>query len=426
MIISSNNFRRLLCATSSIAVITLSSSTAFAASVDELEAKLDKAMKLIESQAKQMQSMTNQISKIQNQKGGSASGDIEDRLAEVEETVYNLDDKIGSRAVANAFDAASLDIGGFVHTTYTMIDSDAGSASAWDTQNFELLIKADIDDQWSAFFAGGFLREEGDGKVLDATGQNPEFAIANKNPQIIGWVNYKHNDSLNVQVGRMIAPHGIINIEHFPQILLDPRQPQFLRPFSGDTIFPNFITGAQVHGKHFLQGDNQISYNFYAATAQSDPEAMLYGGRVAGTHGESGITVGLNASFGSRDDNNSNSEYTMVGADLLVDHNWLLWKSEIFQTSEDQVGFDDRLGWYTQPAWRINDQWTAFYRYDYLDDGNDANGGETVENVLGITYKPKAFVHLRVTGTDLDMDSGGTITQDRDAKIVQASTTVSF
>lgn len=126
------------------------------------------------------------------------------------------------------------------------------------------------------------------------------------------------------------------------------------------------------------------------------------------------------------DDNNTDSDYTMVGADLLMNYNWLLWKSEIFQTSEDEAGRDDRMGFYTQPAWRIDDKWTAFYRYDYLDDGSDTNGGETIENVIGITYKPKPYVHLRMTGTQLDMERGGTVTQDSDAEIVQFSTTVSF
>lgn len=98
----------------------------------------------------------------------------------------------------------------------------------------------------------------------------------------------------------MITPHGIINIEHFLQILLDPRQPQFLRPFSGDTIFPNFMTGAQVHGRYFFSGNSYLQYNAYVANAQSDPEEIIYGGRIAGTHLDSGITLGLNASMGGR------------------------------------------------------------------------------------------------------------------------------
>lgn len=430
----SNSTAKTICA-ASVSCMAMLALPAQGASVDELEAKLTKAMALIEAQAKQMEQMSGELKQLKA--GSVVSTDIEgmpsglmeeinERLEEVENTVYEIDDKVGSRAVVNAFDALSLDIGGFIHTTYTSIESDNGSASAFDTQNFELLIRADLDDQWSAFFAGGFLREENDGIVLDASGQNPDFAIANKNPQIIGWVNYKHQDNLNVQIGRMITPHGIVNIEHFPQTLLDPRQPQFLRPFSGDTIFPNFVTGAQLHGKFFFKGDNQLQYNAYVAGAQSDPEAKLYGGRLAYTHGKSGVTFGVNALTGARDDQDTDSDYSVYGADLLIDKGPILLKSEIFGTSEDQAGLDDRFAWYIQPAWRINNKFTLFYRYDFLDDGNDANGGDTVENVLGLTYKPKPNVHVRLTGTLLDLDEGGTVTEDRDATVIQASTTVSF
>lgn len=423
-----------------LASLSLLPLQAQAATPEELEEKLNKAMDLIEAQAQQIDELAQELNNLKNQnfeyssnpspKSDNASDDIdrlEVRVQDAEETLYELDDKVGSRAVVNAFDAGSLDIGGFIHTTYTNIESDQGSAQAFDTQNFELLIKAQIDDHWSAFFAGGFLREEGDGKVLDPSGVNPEFRLANKNPQIIGWVNYKHSDLVNVQFGRMITPHGIINPEHFPQILLDPRQPQFLRPFSGDTVFPNFITGAQLHGKKFFgDGENYLQYNSYIATAQSDPEALLYGGRVGFTHGASGATLGVNAMTGQRDDNDSQSDYSMIGADLVIDKGALLWKNEVFQTQEDQAGFDDRLGWYTQPAWRINDQWTAFYRYDYLNDGNNLNGGPATENVVGITVKPEPYVHLRLTGTQKEIESNGTVTQDRDAQIVQASATISF
>lgn len=421
----------------SAAAFVLASAPANAATVDELEAKLNAAVALIEQQSKQMEELSSQLQQVKLNKVAPASGrtnvaQFEERLAEIEDTVFDLDDKVGSRAVVNAFDAASLDIGGFVHSTYTYVDTDTGSAGAFDTQNFELIIKADLDENWSAFVVGGFLREEDNGIVLDGAGGNPDFTLANKNPLIIGWVNYKYSDALNIQAGRQITPHGIVNIEHFPQILLDPRQPQFLRPFGGDTLFPNFTTGVQAHGKFFYDGGDSLQYNAYAAADQSDPEALIYGGRVAYTHADSGATFGLNALTGDRSDLSGESGYSVIGADLRVENDWLLWKSEIFQSYESTPDADDRFAFYAQPAWKIDDQWTVFYRYDYLESVNQLPGItdtlQSTENVVGITYKPKPNVHLRLTATDRDIeaDASTTLVEDSDSTVIQASATVSF
>jgi hypothetical protein len=429
--------KNILLTTASVAALGLFASSANAADNAALEAKLNQALKLIEAQSQQMNKMSSELNGLKARSTGgrsssSVSADIEERLSQVEETVFDIDDRVGSRAVVNAFGARSLDIGGFIHTTYTSIDSDSGEASAFDTQNFELLIKADLDENFSAFFAGGFLREDNNPNTSVQTA-NPAFNVVGKTPEIIAWVNYKDSDALNVQVGRMITPHGIINQEHFPQVLLDPRQPQFLRPFGGQTVFPNFITGAQVHGKFFLGGEDTLQYNTYVANSHqggggaSAEEDAIFGGRVAYTNGASGVTVGVNAASGSRSDVGADSDYDLVGADLLIDHDWLLWKTEIFSTSE-APGSADRFAWYTQPAWRIDDKWTVFYRYDFLDDGGAGNGGDAIENVVGVTFKPRPYVHLRVTGTQLDIESTATspFATDLDSTIVQFSTTVSF
>lgn len=372
---------------------------------------------------------------------GSSSADLEERLAEIEDVVYDLDEKVGSETIANAFDASNLDIGGFINTAYTYVDGESGSAGAFNRQNFELLIRADLSDDWSAFFAGGFLREgnvsfddDRDG-ILNEAGErnNPDFAIASGvpggtvTPEIIAWANYKHNDALNIQLGRQITPHGIINIEHFPATLLDQEQPLFLRPFGGQTIFPNFNTGVQAHGS-FFQGDNTLSYNAYAGAAQSAIEETIYGGRLEYDFGKQGVTVGLNAAQGARSET-VDSDYTLVGADLLIDKGPILWKNEIFATDEDDA--PGRLGFYTQPAYRFNDKWIGFYRYDFLDDGANGttavpdNAGNVSEHMVGLNYLPVPNVRTRLTATRRDYGSSGPI-GSADADIYQFSLTYSF
>lgn len=440
--------------------------------IEALQARLEKAMQLIEAQSERMSELQEDLAAVKKTKiepaaggvsnfeldqkiteavqaaqikpaagGNSTNAELEERIEEIEDTVYDIDEKVGSKTLAKAFDASRFDIGGFVNTAFTHVRGEDGSASAWNRQNFELLIRADLNDQWSAFFAGGWLREgnvsfddDGDG-ILNEAGErrNPDFSLQSgvpggtANPQIIAWANYKHNDALNLKIGRMITPHGIINIEHFPNVLLDQEQPLFLRPFGGQTIFPNFTTGAQIHGQ-FFNGDDTITYNAYSAAAQGAPEELIHGGRVSYNFGNAGLTFGLNAATGSRSEG-ADSDYTLVGADLLFDKGPILWKNEIFATDEENA--PGRLGFYTQPAYEINDQWTAFYRYDFLDDGANGtaaipdNAGDVTEHMFGVNFLPVPNVRTRLTATRREFNSTGNI-GSAEADIYQFSTTYSF
>ena len=430
-----------LCLASAVA---LGGAPAFAQEVnkiDRLEAQLEKALSLIEAQSQEMKRLQGELSEIKarpvvRSTRGTVNGSVANRLNQVEETlkyveetVYEIDDRTNGRGVANVFDAERLNIGGFFNTAFTYVDGEDGSAKAFNRQNFELLIRADLDENWSAFFAGGFLRE-GDIQFTDSQQRRqPDFELGNNNPQIIGWFNYKHNDQFNVRLGRLITPHGIINIEHFPATLLDQEQPQFLRPFRGDTIFPNFSTGVETHGRYFF-GQDILSYSAYVATSQGSPEELLYGGRVAYQFSDYGVTVGLNGLTGTRDEGAPESDYNMIGADLLIDKGPILWKTEIYATDEQEG--HGRFAFYTQPAYRFTDKWIGFYRYDVLndganavDDGSTADDNESIEHVIGLNYLPKPNVRLRLTGTRREFESGGAF-EDAEADIYQFSATYSF
>ncbi|MDQ7077986.1 MAG: hypothetical protein Q9M45_09150 [Robiginitomaculum sp.] len=115
---------------------------------------------------------------------------------------------------------------------------------------------------------------------------------------MIAWAQYSKNDMFNVQFGRFITPHGIINIEHFPANSLDPEQPQFLRPFPGQTIFANFSDGVNVHGSKYV-GNNKFSYNAYAAAWAGNSSNLNIGGRLAYAFEDAGLTLGLMAPMGT-------------------------------------------------------------------------------------------------------------------------------
>ena len=107
----------------------------------------------------------------------------------------------------------------------------------------------------------------------------------------------------------------------------------------------------------------------------------------------------------------------MVGFDLLFENENLLWKNEIFHSSEYST--DDRLAFYTQPAQKLSDQWIVHYRFDYLDPGQHLN--KSIEHVLGVNYLPISTIRLRLAYFYKEFENPNT-----ENNIFQFSTTISF
>lgn len=344
----------------------------------------------------------------------------EERVEELEDIVSDLEESIGSRAIVKAFDALEVNIGGIFISDFTYVDAEDGEEGAFNRQNFELLISAQLNESWSAFFAAAFALRSDD-PFETGSRLEPEFNNRSLTPEILSWVNYQYSDAFNLRIGRFTTPHGIINIEHFPITLLSPLQPQFLRPMGGNTLFANFSNGLHAHGKQFI-GDDIWSYNAYVSAFVGNPEDEIFGAMTEYTVSSYGLTAGVNYAHGSRSDG---SEYDMGGIHVLLDKGSLLWKNELFITTGDSDN-SDRLAFYTQPAWRITPQWIAFYRFDYLDNGVSV----TTENVFGINYLPYSNIRLRALYTYKDFDRGidanGNVFPGANANIFQFGGTFSF
>lgn len=417
----------MLCATS-----MSSAGDTYTDRIEALERKLEQALEVVEGLKREVEALKGAANDAQPV--GANPPELELRLSEVEERVEDteelasdLDERVGSRAVVNAFDAVELDFGGFLDLATTHVEGEDSSATSFNRQVFEILLGAELSDRWSLFVAQAFVRKS---SANFSDRRNPDFGDLGgvTTDTVIAWGNYRHNELFNLRAGRFITPHGIINIEHFPALLLDPEQPQFLRPFVGQTIFPNFSDGFQVHGSRFLgaDGDNHVQYHVYTGNFAGNATEFNYGGRVAWTLGSSGLTLGSNLATGSRIDE-FDSDYYVYGADVLYDKDKVLWKSELFFADEDRG--DDRFAFYTQPAWRFDDRWTVFYRFDYLDAGSDPltlrELGQSTENVLGLSFRPNPNVHLRNIWTYKSFDSTR-LTPSADAWLWELSATFSF
>ena len=192
------------------------------------------------------------------------------------------------------------------------------------------------------------------------------------------------------------------------------------RPFPGQNLFSNFTNGINLYGSKYL-GESTLSYAAYAGVWAGNSSNATFGGRLGYKIGTSGLTIGVNGLSGDRSSDLTGDRFYGGGLDILYDKGPLLWKSELFATSE---GTDEnQLAYYTQPAIRLSDKWTVLYRYDFFDDGSV--GGESVEHVGGIVFDPtnnvrlRALYRLKRLKADIGFD-------DADANIIQFATTFNF
>jgi hypothetical protein len=395
-------------ATASLAaLLAVSASPAMAQDDGRLEALEDK-----------IQALQEELETLKDAQGAGDGADAEVRdaveetqwrVTDLEDVVDRIDRQVGSRAVVNAFDAVKLDMGGFIDLAAKHVNGEDESFTSFNRQVAELLVQAELADNWDMFWAQSFLRKSEPNFNNPASPSIGNLSTVNTDT-VLAWGNYRYSDMLQIQAGRFITPHGIVNIEHFPATLLDPDQPQFLRPFSGQTIFPNFTNGFHIHGSTFMSSAldaDQLSYNLYTGNFAGNPEEFNVGGRVQYSIGGTGATFGVNAAWGDRS-RNVDSDYIVYGADFKYDAGPVIWKNEIFLTDED-VG-DDRFAAYTQPGYRILNNVIAFYRLDYLDSGNDPESGfdrpDSLEHSLGVAYQPNKNVRLRTIVRQRDFDTG--------------------
>ncbi len=400
------------------------------AEMAELRALLERSLAMFERLSSRVEALEETSAQPND---AAPQQDEGERIDDIEERLEEISDRIGSRAVVNAFDAEKLDIGGFYSQSFTSVIGDEESESSFNQSQFELLLRAQINKDWSFFGAFGFLRESD----LDFSDpERPNFrGFANRTPQIIAWANYRYDDSFQLRLGRFVTPHGIINIEHFAPQLLETNQPQFLRPFSGATLFPNFVSGALVHGKAFVgsQGDT-LEYNAYGGAFNGgDADDFVGGLRIAYRNAASGLTFGGNYHGGRRTAGTgplghfslvgnrslTTNNYQVAGADVLWDQGRFLWKNEAFFSFED--GFDDRVAAYTQPAIRVdsNGKWLVFYRYDYLDPGQGLT--DSIEHAIGLNFLPIPTIRIRGVYFYKNFENPET-----EANLFQISATFSF
>ncbi len=377
-----------------------------------------------------------------------------ERIDDVENIIERVDERVGSRAVVNAFEAQSLDIGGIAGSVFTSETAENNSFNGFTINFLELLIKARLDDKWSAFIAPLFA----EASFTQYTDPEQRRSVTNANlataVNVFGYITYEQNNMFNVDFGVFPTPQGIWTPEHFPhaQVIID--SPQMFSPiWQTDEIVPSFTQGVSVRGTYPVEG-NILSYNIFAGynnkidisgvTNPVDEGEFHWGTRIAYRHSAIGTEIGLNYGQGDRNDdtNVSNpfytprsgraygqeSEYDYYGIDLRVNKGSFEIKSELFATNEDFGR--DRLGWYVQPVYNVNSNWAIVARYDFFDNGG--NTGDKIEKVVGLIWSPIPAVKFRseLSRVEYEVGTGTTLLGgaygSADVDVFSLSATYSF
>lgn len=78
---------------------------------------------------------------------------------------------------------------------------------------------------------------------------------------------YKPQQELNIRLGRTLTPAGIWNVEHYTSIVPTQERPQFISHDAG--IFPSTLDGAQVFGT-VPMGASFFKYDLYAGNGRGE------------------------------------------------------------------------------------------------------------------------------------------------------------
>ncbi len=351
---------------------------------------------------------------------------LKKRVNELEDSQEKNEEMLGGRALVQAFSARSLDFGGHVTSLFTYIDGESDSEAGHMVSLVELYLKARIDDHWSAFATPGFYTFNGallDNPATPFVAGDPLF-VADDISQAKTFLSrlvteWRNGDALVLRGGVLGTPHGVTNREYFLPSRIVGQANLHARYFLTNTLYPQIVEGASASGKHVL-GQNWIEYDVYFGAEDNSAADGIGGARLGYTLSDFGLTVAANYGRGTREATaapatnfgilqspfapafNLGRDYQFGGLDFDYRKGDVLMRSEAYYSAED--GFEDQRAASIEGSWFFQPQWSASYRFDFYDRGEDLNLftttvlplGTSTEHVFGLSYNPNDSVRLRL------------------------------
>jgi hypothetical protein len=208
--------------------------------------------------------------------------------------------------------------------------------------------------------------EGGVGGEGDISGEG-QVAVEN------AWMEYNHHRFLSVRVGKQLSPQYWWQ-NHYPNLTLSTALPIYLRE-----LFPAELVGVTVQGsvaRPVGTSEFGVGYKFYVANNNFEGNSRTdrRDGKSWGARGQVRFpTAGALRRFDAAVDiyrgnvglaNNGLAEDNVVGFETQLEVSQFLFQSE--WARGESLG-QTRTGYYLQPAVRIDEDWTAFYRLEQLE-----------------------------------------------------------
>lgn len=366
------------------------------------------------------------------------------RVDELEEHATKTSEKIGGRALLQAYTAQSLDVGGHVSSVFTYMHGENGSEAGHFVTLVELFLRAQVSEAWSVFAAPGFYVFNGG--LLD----NPNTTTIRGDPGSLeddstesrmflsrAYAQYVAGDWLQLQGGIVGSPHGTTNREYFIPSRNIAIANLHTRYFLANQLYPQQVIGARLSGKSVIgEGQSRLEYDAYFGTQDDNPSDGMGGARLAYVFGDSGLTLAANYGRGTRQGFpvqplssptpmytgnvpvlqspfvgrfNLGRDYEFCGIDVDWRHGEFVSKTEAYYSAERDVADQKALS--TEWAWFFHERWALAYRFDYYDAGADLDPlgvsvnllGHATEHVVGVAYLPVDAVKLRLDMHHLEL-----------------------
>ena len=231
--------------------------------------------------------------------------------------------------------------------------------------------------------------EEGEeGEHAGETDVSGEGQVAVEN----AWMEYSHNRYMNVRVGKQLSPQYWWQ-NHYPNLTLSTDQPIYLRE-----LFPPELVGVTVHGAAARpSGQSELALNYrvylsnnqFEGNSQADlRDAKSWGGRV-----QLRLPTGGRLKRFDVAGDLYRGRIALVTNELVDDHVYGL-ESQIeidrFQLQAEYARGrtlgQTRYGYYVQPAVRLADTWTTFYRIEQLDSPRIQRA--ELRHLAGLNFRP--------------------------------------
>ena len=227
---------------------------------------------------------------------------------------------------------------------------------------------------------------EGDGTTEDDLSGEGQVAVEN------AWMEYNHNRFLSVRVGKQLSPQYWWQ-NHYPNLTLSTALPIYLRE-----LFPAELIGVTVQGsaaRPVGESEFGVGYKFYVANNnfEGNSRVDLRDGKSWGARGQvrfptggqlRRLDVAVDVYRGQVGlSNNELTEDNVVGFESQLEYSQFLLQTEWARgKSLNQT----RTGYYVQPAFRIDEDWLAFYRLEQLESPRIQRAER--RHLAGLNYRP--------------------------------------